>query len=159
MPPKKRKSAKKTPSAKKPSKKDTLTTALQNNADRSRYTVGDLKKVYERGVAAYLSSGSRNTSVGAWSMGRVSSFVSGDVSFFTLSLAILLIFNKQSWNIFAYAAIILISLLRIMEGDHFLSDTIMSFIITYVVIRVLYDLFQLLPEDLNLKRKTKLKRT
>ena len=87
------------------------------------------------------------------------SFVSGDVSFFTLSLAILLIFNKQTWNIFAYAAIILISLLRIMEGDHFLSDTIMSFIITYVVIKVLYDLFQLLPEDLNLKRKTKLKRT
>jgi len=40
-----------------------------------------------------------------------------------------------------------------MEGDHFLSDTIMSFIITYVVIRALYDLFQLLPEDLNLKRK------
>ena len=87
------------------------------------------------------------------------SFVSGDVSFFTLSLAILLIFNKQTWNIFAYSAIILISILRIMEGDHFLSDTIMSFIITYVVIRVLYDLFQLLPEDLNLKRKTKLKRT
>ena len=87
------------------------------------------------------------------------SFVSGDVSFFTLSLAILLIFNKQSWNIFAYSAIILISLLRIMEGDHFLSDTIMSFIITYVVIKALYDLFQLLPEDLNLKRKTKLKRT
>jgi hypothetical protein len=74
MPPKKRKSAKKTTSA----KTDTLTTALKNKADRSRYTVGDLKKVYERGVAAYLSSGSRNTSVGAWSMGRVSSFVSGD---------------------------------------------------------------------------------
>ena len=87
------------------------------------------------------------------------SFVSGDVSFFTLSLAILLIFNKQSWNIFAYSAIILISLLRIMEGDHFLSDTIMSFIITYVVIKVLYDLFQLLPEDLNLKRKNKLNKT
>jgi membrane-associated phospholipid phosphatase len=81
------------------------------------------------------------------------SFVSGDVSFFTLSLAILLIFNKQTWNIFAYSAIILISLLRIMEGDHFLSDTIMSFIITYFVIRAFYDLFQLLPEDLNLKKK------
>jgi len=87
------------------------------------------------------------------------SFVSGDVSFFTLSLAILLIFNKQTWNIFAYSAIILISLLRIMEGDHFLSDTVMSFIITYVVIRVLYDLFQRLPEDLNFKRKNKLNRT
>ena len=82
------------------------------------------------------------------------SFVSGDVSFFTLSIAILLIFNKQTWNIFAYSSIILISLLRIMEGDHFLSDTIMSFIITYLVIRALYDLFQLLPEDLNLKRRT-----
>jgi membrane-associated PAP2 superfamily phosphatase len=87
------------------------------------------------------------------------SFVSGDVSFFTLSLAILLIFNKQTWNIFAYSAIILISLLRVMEGDHFLSDTIMSFIITYLVIRALYDLFQLLPEDLNLTRKTKIKKT
>lgn len=78
MPPKKRKSAKKTPNAKKPTKTDALTTALKKKADRSRYTVGDLKKVYERGVAAYLGSGSRNVSVGAWSMGRVSSFVSGD---------------------------------------------------------------------------------
>ena len=77
MPPKKRKSVKKTPNAKKISKADALTTALKNKADRSRYTIGDLKKVYERGVAAYLSSGSRNVSVGAWSMGRVSSFVSG----------------------------------------------------------------------------------
>ena len=80
------------------------------------------------------------------------SFVSGDVSFFTLSLAILLIFNKQSWKIYAYFLIVLISLLRIMEGDHFLSDTIMSFIITFIIIRVLYDLFKLFPEDLNLKR-------
>ena len=87
------------------------------------------------------------------------SFVSGDVSFFTLTLAVLLIFNKQSWNFFAYGGIILISLLRIMEGDHFLSDTIMSYIITYLVIRVLYDLFQFLPEDLNLKRKNTFKKT
>ena len=87
------------------------------------------------------------------------SFVSGDVSFFTLTLAVLLIFNKQTWNIFAYGGIALISLLRIMEGDHFLSDTIMSYIITYAVIRILYDLFQLLPEDLNLKKKNTLNRT
>ena len=78
------------------------------------------------------------------------SFVSGDVSFFTLSLAVLLIFNKTSWNIFAFIAIGVMSLLRIMEGDHFLSDTIMSFIITFVIIRVLYVVFQRLPEDLNL---------
>ena len=76
-----------------------------------------------------------------------------------MRIFILLIFNKQTWNIFAYGVIALISLLRIMEGDHFLSDTIMSYIITYVVIRILYDLFQLLPEDLNLKRKNTLKKT
>ena len=78
------------------------------------------------------------------------SFVSGDVSFFTLSLALLIIFNKTSWNTFAYAAILLISLLRIMEGDHFLSDTIMSFIITYVIIIGLKDIFKNFPEDLDL---------
>ena len=78
------------------------------------------------------------------------SFVSGDVSFFTLSLAVLLIFNKTSWNIYAYILIGLMSVLRIMEGDHFLSDTIMSFIITFVIIRILHTIFQKLPEDLNL---------
>jgi len=35
----------------------------------------------------------------------------------------------------------------------------MSYIITYAVIRILYDLFQLLPEDLNLKKKNTLNRT
>ncbi len=83
------------------------------------------------------------------------SFVSGDVSFFTLSLALLLIFNKTSWNIFAYSLIVLISLLRIMEGDHFLSDTIMSFIITYVIIKALYDIFKKFPDDLNLNKVKK----
>ncbi len=78
------------------------------------------------------------------------SFVSGDVSFFTLSLAVLLIFNKTSWNIFAFAAIGLISLLRIMEGDHFLSDTIMSFIITFVILKILFEIFKYFPEDLYL---------
>ena len=80
------------------------------------------------------------------------SFVSGDVSFFKLSLALLIIFNKTSWNTFAYTAILLISLLRIMEGDHFLSDTVMSFIITYVIIIGLKDIFKNFPEDLNLNQ-------
>ena len=78
------------------------------------------------------------------------SFVSGDVSFITLSLAVLLIFNKTTLNTFAYIAVGLMSLLRIMEGDHFLSDTIMSFIITFVIVRILFEIFQKLPEDLNL---------
>ena len=77
------------------------------------------------------------------------------IQIFTLSLALLLIFNKTSWNIFAYSLIVLISLLRIMEGDHFLSDTIMSFIITYVIIKALYDIFKKFPDDLNLNKVKK----
>ncbi len=80
------------------------------------------------------------------------SFVSGDVSFFTLSLALLIIFNKTSWNIFAYILIVVVSILRIMEGDHFLSDTLMSFIITYLVIKVLHSIFKKMPEDMFLNR-------
>jgi hypothetical protein len=35
-----------------------------------------LAKVYRRGQAAYMSSGSRpGTSMGAWAMGRVNSFI------------------------------------------------------------------------------------
>jgi len=80
------------------------------------------------------------------------SFVSGDVSFFTLSLALLIIFNKTSWNIFAYIIIVVVSLLRIMEGDHFLSDTLMSFIITFLVIKILHSIFRKMPEDIYLNR-------
>ena len=58
-------------------------------------------------------------------------------------------------NTVAYALILLISLLRIMEGDHFLSDTIMSFIITYVIIKGLNDIFKNFPEDLNLNQLKK----
>ena len=81
------------------------------------------------------------------------SFVSGDVSFFTLSLALLIIFNKTSWNIFAYILITFISLLRIMEGDHFLSDTLIGFIITYLVIKALNSIFKKMPEDMYLNRR------
>ncbi len=81
------------------------------------------------------------------------SFVSGDVSLFTLSLAILIVLNKSKWNLYAYLSIGTISLLRIMQGDHFLSDTIMSFIITLLVIRVLHSLFKNFPDDLNFNFK------
>ena len=56
---------------------DTLTATLSAKAKKSIYTVGDLRKVYKRGTAAYISSGSRNVPVGAWSMGRVNSFLRG----------------------------------------------------------------------------------
>ena len=68
MPPKKRKSVK---------SKSTKAEIIKKKAANSIYTPGDLNKVYKRGVAAYVSSGSRNVSVGAWAMGRVNSFVSG----------------------------------------------------------------------------------
>ena len=51
--------------------------ALKNKADKSRFTYGELAEVYRKGQGAYLSSGSRNTSMNAWSMGRVKSYMTG----------------------------------------------------------------------------------
>ena len=51
-------------------------TALQKKAKSSGISYGTLAKVYRRGQAAYMSSGSRpGTSMGAWAMGRVNSFI------------------------------------------------------------------------------------
>ena len=51
-------------------------TALQKKAKSSGISYGTLAKVYIRGQAAYMSSGSRpGTSMGAWAMGRVNSFI------------------------------------------------------------------------------------
>ena len=54
-------------------------TDLRNKAKkRKNITYGQLVKVYRRGQGAYLSSGSRpRTSMAAWSMGRVNSFLRG----------------------------------------------------------------------------------
>jgi len=50
-------------------------TALQKKAKSSGISYGTLAKVYRRGQAAYMSSGSRpGTSMGAWATGRVNSF-------------------------------------------------------------------------------------
>tara|TARA_R100001086_G_scaffold4807_2_gene3163 strand:+ start:729 stop:947 length:219 start_codon:yes stop_codon:yes gene_type:complete len=52
--------------------------ALIKKAKSSGISLATLKKVYRRGQAAYLSSGSRpGTSMGAWAMGRVNSFIRG----------------------------------------------------------------------------------
>lgn len=53
--------------------------ALKAKAEKStRYTYGQLARVYRRGQAAYLSSGSRpGVSMAAWSMARVNSFMKG----------------------------------------------------------------------------------
>ena len=50
---------------------------LKKKAEGTRFTYGQLAKVYRRGQGAYLSGGSRNVSMAAWAMGRVNSFVSG----------------------------------------------------------------------------------
>jgi len=50
---------------------------LKKKAEGTRFTPSQLERVYRRGQGAYLSSGSRNVPMAAWSMGRVNSFVSG----------------------------------------------------------------------------------
>ena len=50
---------------------------LREKAKKTRFTYGQLARVYRRGQGAYLSGGSRNVSMAAWAMGRVNSFVSG----------------------------------------------------------------------------------
>tara|TARA_R100001460_G_scaffold94610_1_gene136664 strand:+ start:394 stop:651 length:258 start_codon:yes stop_codon:yes gene_type:complete len=52
-------------------------TALKNKADKSRFTFGELAQVYRKGQGAYLGGGSKNTSMGAWAMGRVNSYMTG----------------------------------------------------------------------------------
>jgi len=50
---------------------------LQAKAAKSKYTYGQLVRVYRRGQGAYLSSGSKSASMQAWAMGRVNSFIKG----------------------------------------------------------------------------------
>ena len=49
--------------------------SLKKKAEGTRFTYGQLARVYRRGQGAYLSGGSRNVSMAAWAMGRVNSFV------------------------------------------------------------------------------------
>ena len=51
--------------------------SLKKKAEGTRFTYGQLAKVYRRGQGAYLSGGARNVPMAAWAMGRVNSFVSG----------------------------------------------------------------------------------
>ena len=67
--------AKKKP-ARKPLNEKTKAT-LRKKAAKSKYTYGQLARVYRRGQGAYLSSGSRSASMAAWAMGRVNSFIRG----------------------------------------------------------------------------------
>ena len=51
---------------------------LRKKAANSKYTYGQLARVYRRGQGAYLSSGSRpKISMAGWSMARVNSYLRG----------------------------------------------------------------------------------
>ena len=51
---------------------------LARKAKNSRFTLGQLTRVYRRGQGAFLSSGSRaGVGMAAWAMGRVNSFIRG----------------------------------------------------------------------------------
>ena len=50
---------------------------LREKAEGTRFTYGELAQVYRKGQGAYLSGGSRNVSMAAWSMGRVNSYMRG----------------------------------------------------------------------------------
>lgn len=51
---------------------------LRAKAKKTKYTYGQLARVYRRGQGAFLSSGSRaGVGMAAWAMGRVNSFIRG----------------------------------------------------------------------------------
>ena len=51
---------------------------LKNKAKNSRFTYGQLARVFRRGQGAYLSSGSRRgVTMPQWAFGRVNSFIRG----------------------------------------------------------------------------------
>ena len=68
--------------------------ALREKAEGTRFTYGELARVYRRGQGAYLSSGSRNVSMAAWAMGRVNSYMRGDKAR-TADAAIYARYNKK----------------------------------------------------------------
>ena len=51
--------------------------ALRSKAEGTRFTYGELASVYRKGQGAYLSSGSRDVTMAAWSMARVNSYMRG----------------------------------------------------------------------------------
>jgi len=77
---KKRKPAKrKSPAKKRPAKrKGSVMETLRKKAKGSKFTASQLKKSYDKGLAAYASSGSRKgMSSHQWAMARVNSVLRG----------------------------------------------------------------------------------
>ena len=75
---KRRKSTKAKPKRKARPLSAATKSTLARKAKKSRYTLGQLTRVYRRGQGAFLSSGSRaGVGMAAWAMGRVNSFMRG----------------------------------------------------------------------------------
>ena len=74
----KRKAATKRKPAKRRPLSASVQKTLKSKAKKSRYTYGQLARVYRRGQGAFLSSGSRpGVSMSQWAFGRVNSFMRG----------------------------------------------------------------------------------
>ena len=52
--------------------------SLKKKAEGTKFKYGELAEVYRKGQGAYLSGGSRNVTMQAWSFGRVNSYMRGD---------------------------------------------------------------------------------
>jgi len=66
------------PKAKPKSKKSSVAESLRKKAAKSKFSAAQLRRVYNRGLAAYASSGSRKgMSSHQWAMARVNSFLRG----------------------------------------------------------------------------------
>lgn len=77
---KKRKTTKRKASPKRKAKPLSSSTraTLSRKAKKTRFTLGQLTRVYRRGQGAFLSSGSRaGVGMAGWAMGRVNSFIRG----------------------------------------------------------------------------------
>ena len=68
--------------------------ALKDKAEGTKFKYGELAEVYRKGQGAYLSGGSRNVTMQAWSFGRVNSYMRGDKAR-TVDMAIFKKYRKR----------------------------------------------------------------
>lgn len=96
----------------------------------ARYAIGNLKPVFDR-VRPYDYVENPAMAQDFFVDGG-SSFPSGHASFyFGLFIPLMFIFPRWRWYIFAVAS--LASLARVFEGDHYLSDVLMSGYIAFIL--------------------------
>jgi|TARA_X000001388_G_C2176501_1_gene101857 hypothetical protein len=69
--------------------------SLKKKAKDTKFFYGELAEVYRKGQGAYLSSGSRNVPMAAWSMGRVNSYMTGKGGARTADAKIYTKYNKR----------------------------------------------------------------